>query len=172
MVFNTLFSYFPMIIAYFQDFEFSLQTILLTAASFILPIGIFVLLLFKADSIINLFRLDRGFDDDIIRFEKIQFDHLIIFACVILGGLLILNNIVYFIEAVLNSFADLVRPKYPISNDLLRVNDHFYPPWLFSGINLLMGYLVIDYRYKIAKYLLKSRADQYPIESIDQSDNH
>lgn len=139
-------------------------TILFTAVSFIFPVGLFVLLLFKADSIINLFRLDRGFDDEIIRLEKIQFDHLVIFACVILGGLMILYNIVYFIEALLNSFADLVRPRYPVSNDLLGVSDHFYPPWLFSGINLLMGYLVIDYRYKIAKYLLKSRADQYAIK--------
>ncbi|MFT6148054.1 MAG: hypothetical protein ACJAUH_000734 [Saprospiraceae bacterium] len=54
---------------------------------------LFVVLVFKADTIIRWLRLDQGFDDEYIQFEKFSPKNVVKLALILIAGLMIIENI-------------------------------------------------------------------------------
>ena len=55
--------------------------------TFIVIVGLFVLLVFKSDNVVTLLRLDRGFDDDRIELGNLDSKNIVKVAVIIIGGL-------------------------------------------------------------------------------------
>src|SRR5690554_3443535 len=67
-------------------------------------IGLFSFLVFKAEVLVDLLKLDRGFDDDRIDLGNLGASDVVKLGAFIVGGLLILNNIPAFLSHTLFSF--------------------------------------------------------------------
>lgn len=157
---TALFYYFPKSFGFLINIDFSPISISWMIFTFVAPILFFIILLFKVDFLIDLFRLDRGFDDERIHFEKLDSRQLILIACILIGGFMVLSNLIPFIAACIGAFADLVSPKYPMTDNPFSTDVNYYPAWLIPGINVVVGYLVIDHRNRIASWLLKNREEE------------
>ena len=71
-------------------------------------VAVFALLILGADKIISWLKLDKGYDDD--KFEIYQFnvELILILAMVLIGGMLILDNIPIFINQAYMAFKSQV----------------------------------------------------------------
>ncbi len=131
--------------------------ILLFLLSLVLVCGIIVLLVFFPDIIINIFRLDKGFDDEEISIRDINARRLIEFGVFIVGGLFILN-----------CFAPLlVTIGYAIHALLDRQQQSFVPENLANSalyihiVELCAGILTLSNYRSIAGFILsKNKANE------------
>ncbi len=164
-----LFFYLPKSLPFLINLQFDPKEIILLIVSAGFPVFLFILLLYNTDRVIKLFKLEKGFDTETINFADLNARQLILFSCILIGGLMILDNLTNFIGASLAGFADLVRPKYPISDEPFDTGVNYFPNWLHTGLNILIGYLLIDFRNGIASQLLRNRAPQQSHDVIDQS---
>jgi hypothetical protein len=110
--------------------------------------GLFVLLVFKADRIVDGLRLDRGFDDDRIDLGSLKSTDIVKIGTFIIGGLLILQNIPAFLSHTLFAYKSKdIGMEY-------RAEDKFN--WAVSAINLVVGYLLlVHYEFVANKINLK-----------------
>ncbi len=120
------------------------------AVAIIAVIGLFVLLVFKADMVVQLLKLDKGFDDEKIELGNLNSTEIVKIGTFIIGGLLILGNIPEFISLTLITFKRSVveQEYYP--------NDKFN--WAYSGIKIFLGYLLLT-NYSFVARLLKTRRE-------------
>lgn len=97
------------------------------------------LLLFKTHLIINKFKLNQGFDQEVI---SIQISNLLVLeiALIIIGGVLIVEEIPNFIRDI---FAYIQERK-----DLMPESPRYYPIVL-SGVKIILGLLIIGERKRI-----------------------
>jgi len=111
-------------------------------------IGLFAVLIFKAESLVDLMKLDRGFDDDKIELGNFSSADVVKIGAFIIGGLLILNNISTFLSHTLFAFkGSVVGRNYGASENF---------NWALSGINILFGvFLITNYGF-VAKLLKPS----------------
>ena len=114
---------------------------------FVVIIGLFVLLIFKSDTIVRLLKLDQGFDDEQIDLSKINASGLVQIAVFIIGGVLIIDNIPLFLSHLLFSFK---RDMSGIPDDS---HSGFY--WLVSTIKIVLGFVLIT-NYKFIAGLLRA----------------
>ena len=77
----------------------------------VLAILMFLALLFKADKIVDLLNLDKGFDDEIIHLENFVGKNLIKISLIIIGGLMLLNNLSKFLTQCFFVFKSTVEKK-------------------------------------------------------------
>jgi len=68
------------------------------AATVIILIGLFVLLVFKADKVVGLLKLDKGFDEEKIELGSLNSTDIIKIGTFIIGGLLIIDSIPAFLS--------------------------------------------------------------------------
>lgn len=143
-----IFSILPSSFSYaFMDLgTFAVAWIIITV---LIVIGLFVLLIYKADNIVTLLNLEKGFDEDRIDFGNLKSADIIKIATFIIGGLLILNNIPNFLGHTLFAFKnDVVGIEY---------NTHDKFSWLIDGINIIIGYLLITNLNFVAKIFTKDK---------------
>jgi hypothetical protein len=114
--------------------------------------GLFVLLVFKADWVVQALKLDKGFDDNRIEIGNLKSTDIIKVGTFIIGGLLILNNIPGFLSHTL--FALKGR------NDLMeyKMEDHFN--WAVTAINLIIGYLLLTNYWFVAEKMKDKSNDE------------
>ena len=118
----------------------------------IVVFGLFIVLIFKADKIVLLLKLDKGFDDEKIDIGNLKSVDIIKIGTFIIGGLLILENIPGFLSHTLFAFkGDIAGIKY---ND----QDKFY--WAVSGVNLLIGFLLLTNYNFVAKMLKRDKSEK------------
>jgi hypothetical protein len=112
--------------------------------------GLFVLLVFKADKVVQALRLDKGFDDNRIELGNLKSIDVIKIGTFIIGGLLLLNNIPGFLSHTLFAFKGKnVGIEY-------KMEDKFN--WAVSAINLIIGYLLLtNYGFVADKIKNKSK---------------
>lgn len=149
----------PQLIFYFSyetNYEISPETnwyILLILGSLVLTTYI---LLFKADLIINLFRLDKGFDNDEISLITFSSKNVVKLALITISIYLIMNNIVEFLSQIVfafkasiarNNLEAIVTSINPISVDYWKLT--------FAGVNILVGFLILTSNTKIANRIEK-----------------
>lgn len=113
--------------------------------------GLFVLLVFRADSVVRALRLDKGFDDDRIELRGLKSADIIKIGTFIIGGLLILQNIPAFLSHTLFAYksGNMGMPY--------RAEDKF--DWAVSAINLVVGYLLFT-NYEFVAKIMKTKSQE------------
>jgi len=114
-------------------------------------LGLFALLVFKADRVVNLLKLDRGFDEDRIELENVQADQIIKIGTFIIGGFLLLDNLPAFLSQTIFAFKSSQIGWEPTENDRTS--------WFVTGLNLVIGYLLITNYEFVAKKLQTKKTD-------------
>lgn len=105
--------------------------------------GLFALLIFKSDKVVSVLKLDKGFEEEKIDFGNLKSTDLIKTGIFIIGGMLFLNNTPEFLSHSYFAFKEnIVGTPYPSL-------EKFY--WAVSGINLLIGYLLLTNYHHISK---------------------
>ena len=109
----------------------------------------FLILIFKADLIIDILKLDKGFDDDTIQFENLNSESVVKIAIFLIGGFLIIDYLPSFLQYTYQAFKSKVQNSEYLNTPV----NSFH--WIVSGINLLLGYLLITNYKVIANYFTK-----------------
>ena len=119
----------------------------------LITLGIFLLLIFKSDKLVQILKLDKGFDDDKIEFGNFDQKNIIMLSSILIGGFLIIDNISGFLSQIIFFFkADLIGTEY---------NNLSYLQWTISGLNIIIGYLLITNHKSIAKLLRTEKTNNY-----------
>lgn len=157
-IITSLFSVLPNNISFvIQNIE--IIGIIWLLATALIIIGLFYLLLSKADKISKLLKLENGFDEDRIDFNGLKSLDIIKFVVLIIGGLLFVENIPTFLSHTLFAFKSSIPQGLDQAYEnqgLLKYNrleDYVY--WISSAFNLIIGYLLIANFKKISNYLNK-----------------
>jgi membrane-anchored glycerophosphoryl diester phosphodiesterase (GDPDase) len=149
-ILTSLFSVIPGNISFaLTDIEaFSLIWI---AFTILVVIGLFVILVFKADKIVGLLKLDKGFDDEKIELGSLNSSDIVKIGAFIIGGLLILDNIPGFLSHTYFAF------KGSVSGQFYDTTDKFY--LAVNGINIFLGYLLMT-NYSFVERLLGTKSKE------------
>lgn len=157
-IISVLFSVLPNNI-YFVTHNLDLKGIIWLIATVLITLGLFFLLLAKADKVSNFLKLEKGFDENRIDFGGLKSLDIIKFAVLIIGGFLFIENIPSFLSHTLFAFKSSLPKGFDQAyenKNLIKYN-HFedYVRWINSGLNLLIGYLLITNFKRISTYLNK-----------------
>lgn len=155
---SSLFSSLPNNISFvIQNIEFI--GILWLIATILLIVGLFYLLIKKADKVCDLLKLKEGFDQETIDFGGLKNLDIIKFTILIIGGFLFIENIPTFLSHTLFAFKSSIPQGFDRAYEnggLLKYNRlEDYVHWASSAFNLLVGYLLILNFKKISNYLNK-----------------
>ena len=118
----------------------------------LIVLGLFVLLVFKSDKVVELLKLDKGFDDDRIELGNLNSADVVKIGTFIIGGLLILDNIPAFLSHTLFAF------KGSVVGQTYDTTDKFY--WAVSGLNLMLGYFLITNYDFVARLLRTTKKEK------------
>ncbi|OFX26906.1 MAG: hypothetical protein A2033_17365 [Bacteroidetes bacterium GWA2_31_9] len=148
---TSLFSALPSsIIFLLKDIDF--LSIILIVFIIGIVLGLFILLVFKADKLVQLLRLDKGFDDDKIEFGNINSKNIIKIGTFFIGGTLFIESIPAFISLTIFAFKDNLAGLDFGTTD--KIN------WALSALNLIIGYMLITNLNFVAKLLNKDKQDK------------
>lgn len=117
--------------------------------STLIPLALFILLIFQAEKIIYLLKLDKGFDEERIDFGNLEAIHILKIAVFILGGIILVDNIPVFISQIINSL------EARLHNESMSSYQKIY--WIASFIKIIIGYLFVTYFDLISQKLLKKQ---------------
>lgn len=147
VLFNSLFT---IVVQSAFIFGNGLEMFLWLIVLIIIAIGFSSWLIFYPDTIINLFRLDKGFDDNHVKIDQLKAEQLMSIAVLVIGGLFILNSfspllvdIGYRIQASVNG------------NQLFSTFTEWDNKSLFIHIiQLCAGYLLITNYNRVTHFLI------------------
>jgi hypothetical protein len=117
----------------------------------VILVGLFVLLVFKADKVVQKLRLDNGFDDDRIELGNFKSADILKIGTFIVGGFLFIDTIPGFLSHVLDAF------KSSNTGIDFGLNNRF--DWVVSGVNLIIGYLLMT-NYNVVANLMKKASQE------------
>lgn len=110
-------------------------------------------LLFKTAYILNLLKLENEIEEDSFSISISQ-KSIILIALIVLGGIIITNEIPTFCR-MLFSHIEIARQMIgPLENDFSLI--------IFSGIKIIIGLLLIGERERIANFIGKKPAIEDP----------
>jgi len=102
-------------------------------------------LIFKTDYIIKILRLDKGFDNDKMLFEKLESEQVIKLAIIIIGAFLVIKNISEILIYMVYAFQVNIDGK--INTGYNTIN------WVISSAKVVIGFLLLT-NYKWASKIL------------------
>jgi hypothetical protein len=157
-----LFGLFQLLIVIFQGVPQFLQLTAysLEASSFFfgsllfgLTIGIFVLLIYKVDTIIDWLKLDTGFDEDRIQFENFNSLQIIKLGLILISGVMILNHFPNLLSQSYLAFKNSASTGLisALGTSQYAILDYY--SWAISGLNVVLGYLLIANYKTVAIWL-------------------
>ena len=156
---SIIFTYLPSTLGYLNLQDQILMYALGILAVLTLMLLFYILLVKKTDKIIDFLKLDTGFEGDKFDIGKINETLIIKLASLIVGGLLIVENLPKFLNHSIFAFV-----KTNTDNGFFQNMKHFqygnqsnYFSWIISFMNLLVGYLIITNYKKIANKLIKEK---------------
>jgi len=144
---TSLFSVIPSNI-FFALMDIDVFSLAWIVVAILVVIGLFVFLVFKADKVVGLLKLDKGFDDERIDLENLNSADIVKIGTFIIGGLLILENIPGFLSHTFFAF------KGSVVGQVYDMKDKFY--WAVSGFNILLGFLLVT-NYSFIARLLRTK---------------
>ena len=145
----TVFTWIPSNLIYtFYDFE--LIPILAGLGFTLLAFIIYYFLIKKTDQIIDFIRLDKGFDNEKIELGSLGTDKILMLGIILIGGLLLISNLADFIQYSFLAFKNNVQKSG--LNIFLNEAETDYFNWTFSGINIVIGYLLLTNYDKVANW--------------------
>lgn len=128
----------------FSDFFSKWITVSSFALLSILTLGIFYFLIKFPDKIIDFFKLDKGFDSEKITINNLSSSAILQIGLILIAGFLIVDNFASFFSKLIYYFKMNFLPEdlrgFQNSEDLI-----------FSGINLILGFILIIFRKQIAE---------------------
>lgn len=149
----TVFSWIPSNLIYIV-YDFELKPVLVTLGFICLAFLIYYILINKTDQIIDFIKLDKGFDDPNIVLGKLGTDKILMLGIILVGGLVLISNLADFIQYSFLAF------KKEVQNDgLNRILDNSfgttadYFNWTFSGINVILGYVLLTNYDRVTNWL-------------------
>ena len=161
-IITALFSSLPNNISFvIQNIEFT--GIIWLIITTLIIIGLFYLLLRKADKVSDFLKLEKGFDQERIDFGGLKSLDIIKFGILIIGGFLFIENIPTFLSHTLFAFNSSIPQGFDQAYEnrgILKYNrleDYVY--WISSGFNLIIGYLLIVNFKRISNYLNKKTTE-------------
>lgn len=113
------------------------------------------LLLFQTDRLIRVLRLEKGFDGKYIETKDLNTTWLFNLGLILLGLLMIVDNIAQFLN-----FCYLAFKKQVASNGLDEIDGAMldlqldYHWWIISGLNVLIGLIMLTNYKQISKLFI------------------
>jgi len=138
---------------YFLSFipGFTLPAILMAMLIFLVLLILFYMLIIKTDVLIEWFKLDKGFDNDLIEFHQFDLDNILKLGVIIIGGTMILDNIAVFLNQSYLAF----KVQTSIVYDLTGLNGYSTYHLAVSFTKIILGYLLLTNYPALSKILLK-----------------
>ena len=143
---TTIFSVLPNNIM-FSLGHFDVTVAVWVVFALVVTVGLFWLLTFKADSLVDLLKLDKGFTDDRIDFGSIKTEDIIQTGTFIIGGFLLIENVPGLLSHLFWAF------KGEIAGVEFNLKAKFN--LTVSILNVLLGYLLFANYDFFAKRLTK-----------------
>jgi hypothetical protein len=143
-----IFGVFPHAIQSFT-FGFDLNMILIVIACLLISVGLVLILLFRANSIVNLLKLDQGFDDENIQLGNLDNEGILKLAILLIGGFLILDYIPTLLFNLVNAF------KYKANYTTIEGTNVNYFDITVGVVNIIIGYLLITNYKRLASFFSK-----------------
>ena len=128
-----------------------LMSIVWVTVSIAVVLGLFLILIFKANKIVERLKLDSGFEEERIDLGNLKSTDIIKIGTFVIGGFLITDNVPGFLSHTFWSF------KKEVTGMEFTVRDKF--DWAVSGLNLLAGYLLLT-NYAFVAKLFKDKNDE------------
>ncbi len=156
----TIFNFIPTNVSYLS-YELAIWPVLIILGSAVLMILLFVFLLRKSDSVIDVLKLDKGFDDERIEFGNLGSLEIVKIALIFIGGFMILDHLPEFLHYCYLGFKKEISATglSPFeAPGLAEFWDYFR--WFISGVNLLVGYLVLSNLGRLARFLINLKTKQ------------
>ena len=144
--FIIVFSVLPSSVSYVMGdslFSFS-ERIIPIGLLLLLVLAVFFLLIRFPDKIIDFFKLDKGFDSEKINLSNFNSDAILQIGLVLIGGFLIVENIASFASSLIAYFR--LQNMNPDIFHALKNTEGL----VFSGIIVVLGFLLITFRRQIA----------------------
>ena len=119
--------------------------------------AIFVFLIYKVDTVIDWLKLDQGFNDEFIQFGNFNSVQLIKLAIIFISGLLILTNIPTFLFESFEGFTSNIGEGG--LDEVIGLFSGYafdYFSWATSGLNILIGYLMLT-NYQFLAFWLDTK---------------
>ena len=133
-------------------YQFNSMMFLIIVASTLLSVGLFLVLLFNSDLIINSLKLDKGFDDEKIILGDLNNESIFKFALIVIGGFLIINTLPSLLFDLVNAF----KSKSTLTS--IEGNNVDYFQISVGVINVIIGYLLITNYKSISQFLDKKQS--------------
>jgi len=130
-------------VTYFSKFD--KISIIFGLISLFVSVLLFGSLIFKTDYIIKILRLDKGFDNDKMLFEKLESEQVIKLAIIIIGAFLVIKNISEILIYMVYAFQVNIDGK--INTGYNTIN------WVISSAKVVIGFLLLT-NYKWASKIL------------------
>lgn len=124
----------------------------------LLIVALFIIIVWKTDSIINFLKLDKGFDDDRIDFKNFNPKNVVKFALIFIGGYLVVDYLPMFLQNTYLGFKIEVSPTPLQESELMGTMRGFNKfDWISSGLNLVIGFLLLTNYAKISAWLYREK---------------
>ncbi|CAH8283159.1 hypothetical protein EV196_102134 [Mariniflexile fucanivorans] len=151
----TIFTYIPTNISYVA-YQFEPIVLLWIFGVAALTVLIYTLLIRKTDLIIDFLKIDKGFDDERIEFGNFNSQKIMQLALILIGGFLIIDYLPQFLQYTYLAFKKEVSPSG--LNQLEEFSfgkTKDYLDWAISGINLIIGYILLTNYNRITNWINK-----------------
>ncbi len=150
----TIFNFIPTNVSYLS-YELAIWPVLIILGSAVLIILLFVFLLRKSDNVIDVLKLDKGFDDERIEFGNLGSLEIVKIALIFIGGFMFLDHLPEFLHYCYLGFKKEISATGlgPFeAQGLAEFWDYFR--WFVSGVNLLVSYLILSNLGRLARFLI------------------
>jgi len=138
-------------IVYFSTTNAGWMGIIYSVVMLALMVFLFFVLIFKSDMIIDLLKLDKGFDEDRIEFQNFNVENILMLAVIIIGATMILDNIATFLNQIYLS----VKVFLSNQSDLVTINGQSSYHLVLSSTKIVLGYLLLTNYPTVSKFLMK-----------------
>ena len=151
----TVFQLLPTVVSYI-GYQEGFSTIFYFLIPTLFLVALFLILIFRADKIIDWLKLERGFDTKDINLGNLSPKKLVSIIIILIGGWQILSNISFFLVHGFLGFKEMVQTK-GIEYSLFNSNAQMFNlnEWIISAINLTIGVVLISNYQNISKWIQK-----------------
>src|SRR5690606_26990278 len=106
----------------------------------------------------DFLKIDQGFDDERIEFGNFSSQKIMQLALILIGGFLIIDYLPDFLQFTYLAFKKEVSPSgLNLMEDLTFGKTKDYFDWVISGMNLIVGYLLLTNYSRITEWINKKQ---------------
>lgn len=115
-------------------------------------VGLFLVLIFKAGSIVTFLKLEDGFTTDEFNMTSINANDLIRIASIVIGGLLIVDNLPHLVSNVIY--------EYVTKDDGYTRMTRADFAWASSALSIIIGYLLVTRNELVGKFASRAKVKE------------